>query len=48
MRIQKALPQPHSLPNQIPIADNCIKSCIPAVPFIPLLPTISVPVKKSQ
>ena len=43
MRIHKALPKPHNLPDLIPIADNCIKRCIPAVPFIPLLPTISVP-----
>lgn len=48
MQIQKAVPQPRSLPNQTPAAGNCIKSCIPAVPFIPLLPTTAVPVKKSQ
>lgn len=47
-QIQKALPQPHGLPNQTPAADDCIKSCIPAVPFTPLLPTTPVPVKKSQ
>lgn len=48
MQIQKAVPQPRSLPNQTPAAGNCVKSCIPAVPFIPLLPTTAIPVKKSQ